>query len=116
LQSCVADPGGNILIRGPLLLQGGLCHVEIFTIDDDRSLFEPSIAPKFDSYLSVGSVYDKNEINQNHNYNTTFMSYYEQIDNLKFDPSNLFFIGFFQCKVCRYQDPTLYSWICFLQK
>jgi hypothetical protein len=93
LQSWVADPGGNILIRGPLLLQGGLYHfhVEIFTIDNGRSLFDPSIAPKFDSYLSVGSVYDKNEIYQNHNYNTTLISYYEQIDNLKFDQSKPMF-------------------------
>jgi hypothetical protein len=89
----VADPGGNILIRGPLLLQGGLyhIHVEIFTIDNDRSLFDPSIAPKFDSYLSVGSVYDKNEKYQNQNYNTTLISYYEQIVNLKFDPSKPMF-------------------------
>ncbi len=62
LQAWVADPGGNILIRGPLLLQGGLYHfhVEIFTIDNDRSLFIPQQAPKFDAYLSVGDVYDNN--------------------------------------------------------
>jgi hypothetical protein len=48
LNAWVADPGGNILIRGPLLLQGGLYHfhVEIFTIDNDRSLFIPQQAPK----------------------------------------------------------------------
>jgi hypothetical protein len=88
-----AEPGGNILIRGPLLLQGGLyhIHVEIFMIDNDRSLFTPQQAPKFDAYLSVGSVYDKNETYHNHNYNTTLISYYEQIHNLKFDPSKLMF-------------------------
>jgi hypothetical protein len=93
LNSWVADPGGNILVRGPLLLQGGLyhIHVEIFTIDNDRSLFTPQQAPKFDAYLSVGSVYDKNEIYHNHNYNTTLISYYEQIHNLKFDASKLTF-------------------------
>ena len=93
LNSWVADPGGNILIRGPLLLQGGLYHfhVEIFTIDNDRSLFIPQQAPKFDAYLSVGSVYDKNEIYHNQNYNTTLISYYEQIHNLKFDPSKPMF-------------------------
>jgi hypothetical protein len=69
LNPWVADPGGNMLITGPLLLQGGLyhIHVEIFTIDNDRSLFTPQQAPKFDAYLSVGSVYDKNEIYDNHN-------------------------------------------------
>ena len=89
LQSWVADPGGNILIKGPLLLQGGLYHfhVEIFTIDYDRSLFIPSQAPKFDAYLSVGDVYDKNEAYQGHNYNTTLISYYDKLNNLKFDPS-----------------------------
>ena len=93
LNSWVADPGGNILIRGPLLLQGGLYHfhVEIFSIDNDRSLFIPQQAPKFDAYLSVGSVYDKNEIYHNQNYNTTLISYYEQIHNLKFDPSKPLF-------------------------
>ncbi|MGB6530840.1 MAG: hypothetical protein WBF33_22260, partial [Candidatus Nitrosopolaris sp.] len=93
LNSWMADPGGNILVRGPLLLQGGLYHfhVEIFTIDNDRSLFIPQQAPKFDAYLSVGSVYDKNETYQNHKYNTTLISYYDQIHNLKFDPSKPMF-------------------------
>jgi hypothetical protein len=93
LQSWVADPGGNILIRGPLLLQGGLYHfhVEIFTIDNDRTLFVPQQAPKFDAYLSVGSVYDMNELYQNHKYNTTLISYYNQLNNLKYDPSRPMF-------------------------
>jgi hypothetical protein len=93
LQSWVADPGGNILIRGPLLLQGGLYHfhVEIFTIDNDRTLFIPQQAPKFDAYLSVGSVYDMNEVYQSHKYNTTLISYYNQINNLKYDPSRPMF-------------------------
>ncbi|MGB6531443.1 MAG: hypothetical protein WBF33_25325 [Candidatus Nitrosopolaris sp.] len=93
LNAWVADPGGNILIRGPLLLQGGLYHfhVEIFTVDNDRSLFIPQQAPKFDAYLSVGSVYDKNEIYHNHNYNTTLISYYNQIHNLNFNPSTPMF-------------------------
>ena len=89
----MAYPGGNILIRGSLLLQGGLYHfhVEIFTVDNDRNLFIPQQAPKFDAYLSVGSVYDKNEIYHNHNYNTTLISYYNQIHNLKFNPSTPMF-------------------------
>lgn len=93
LQSWVADPGGNILIRGPLLLQGGLYHfhVEIFTIDNDRTLFVPQQAPKFDAYLSVGSVYEMNELYQNHKYNTTLISYYNQLNNLKYDPSRPMF-------------------------
>jgi hypothetical protein len=89
LNAWVADPGGNILIRGPLLLQGGLYHFHVVVIN--RSLFIPEQAPKFDAYLSVGSVYDKNEIYQNHNYNTTLISYYEQVHNLNFNPSTPIF-------------------------
>jgi hypothetical protein len=55
LQACVADPGGNILIKGPLLLQGGLYHfrIQIFSIDNDRNIFIPAQAPKFDVYLNI---------------------------------------------------------------
>ena len=86
----VADPGGTINIKGPVLLVGGLYHfhVEIFAIDNDRNLFTPESAPKFDSYLSVGDVYHNNWNYQNHNYNTTLISYYDKISNNKinFDP------------------------------
>ena len=94
LNAWVADPGGTINIRGPLLLQGGLYHfhVEIFTIDNDRSLFMPEQAPKFDSYLSVGDVYNNKWEYQNHNYNTTLISYYDKITgNLNFNPTNKIF-------------------------
>jgi hypothetical protein len=94
LNAWVADPGGTINIRGPLLLQGGLYHfhVEIFTIDNDRSLFMPEQAPKFDSYLSVGDVYNNKWEYQNHNYNTTLISYYDKINGgLNFNPANKIF-------------------------
>jgi hypothetical protein len=86
----VADPGGTINVKGPVLLEGGLYHfhVEIFGIDNDRNIFIPENAPKFDSYLSVGDVYHNNWNYQNHNYNTTLVSYYDKIINNKinFDP------------------------------
>ena len=94
LNAWVADPGGTVNIRGPLLLQGGLYHfhVEIFGIDYDRNIFIPDQAPKFDSYLSVGDVYHNIWNNQNQKYNTTLISYYDKINNLNFDSAKKSFI------------------------
>ncbi|HEY7079183.1 MAG TPA: hypothetical protein VH500_05745 [Nitrososphaeraceae archaeon] len=85
----VADPGGTINIRGPVLNQGGLyhIHIEIFGIDNDRNLFIPEQAPKFDSYLSVGDVYRNNIADSGQKYNSTLISYYDKINNFKFDPN-----------------------------
>jgi hypothetical protein len=90
----VADPGGTVNIKGPVLLEGGLYHfhVEIFGIDNDRNIFVPDNAPKFDSYLSVGDVYHNTWNYQNHDYNTTLISYYDKINNnLNFDPEKKLF-------------------------
>jgi hypothetical protein len=91
----VADPGGTVNIKGPVLLEGGLYHfhVEIFGIDNDRNIFVPDNAPKFDSYLSVGDVYHNIWNYQNHNYNTTLISYYDKINNnnVNFDPAKKLF-------------------------
>ena len=86
----VADPGGTVNIKGPVLLEGGLYHfhIEIFGIDNDRNIFIPENAPKFDSYLSVGDVYRNKWDYQNQVYNTTLISYYDKINNnLNFDPA-----------------------------
>jgi hypothetical protein len=86
----VADPGGTINVKGPVLLEGGLYHfhIEIFSIDNDRNIFLPQNAPKFDSYLSVGDVYHNKWNYQNQIYNTTLISYYDKINNLNFDRAN----------------------------
>jgi hypothetical protein len=90
MKSWLADSDGNILIRGPILLHGGLYHfhVEIFTMDSDRTLFAPQQAPKFDASLSLGDVYQSNWRYQNQNYNTTVVSYYDKLNNVNFQPSN----------------------------
>jgi hypothetical protein len=85
----IADPGGTINIKGRVLLEGGLYHfhIEIFSIDNDRNLFLPENAPKFDSYLSVGDVYRNKWNYQNQVYNTTLISYYDKVNSLNFDPA-----------------------------
>ena len=90
LKSWLADSSGNILIRGPILLHGGLFHfhVEIFTMDSDTTLFTPQQSPKFDASLSLGDVYQNNWNYQNQKYNTTVISYYDKLNSVNFQPTN----------------------------
>jgi hypothetical protein len=93
LKSWLADSSGNILIRGPILLHGGLLHfrVEILTMDNDGNSFTPQQSPKFDASLSLGDVYQSNWKYQNQNYNTTVISYYDKLNNVNFQPINKLF-------------------------
>ncbi|MFZ0510746.1 MAG: hypothetical protein WAM14_03995 [Candidatus Nitrosopolaris sp.] len=93
LKSWLADSGGNILIKGPIFLHGGLhhFHIEILTMDNDGNLFSPMQAPKFDASLSLGDVYQNNWKYQNQNYNTTVISYYDKLNNVNFQPTNKLF-------------------------
>jgi hypothetical protein len=90
LKSWLADSSGNILIRGPVLLHGGLFHfhLEIFTMDNDTTLFTPQQSPKFDASLSLGDVYQNNWNYQNQKYNTTVISYYDKLKSVNFQPTN----------------------------
>jgi hypothetical protein len=58
----LANPEGVINLRGQILLNSGLYHfhVEIFGIDNDRNLFIPDQAPKFDSTILIqtDNIYD----------------------------------------------------------
>ena len=78
---------GDISVSGPILLEGGLYHfaIEIFGIDNDRNIFTPETAPRFDSYLSVGDIYNDNIKEGDMNYNVTIISYYDQIQNFTYD-------------------------------
>lgn len=87
LSAWVADPGGTINVRGPLLLDGGLYHfhIEIIGIDHPRGLLQN--VTKFDSYLSVGDFSSQDIKYEGQNYNTTIISYYDKIQDFKFDPA-----------------------------
>jgi hypothetical protein len=89
LNAWVADPGGTVDIKGPLLLDGGLYHfhIELFGIDNPKNIFKPEDAPKFDSWLSVGDVSPENVQYSGQSYNTTIISYYDKIQDFKFDQS-----------------------------
>jgi hypothetical protein len=89
LKSWLADSGGNILIRGPILLHGGLFHfhVEILTMDNDTPLSTTQQSPRFDASLSLGDVYQNNWNYQNQKYNTTVISYYDKLNSVDFQPT-----------------------------
>ena len=79
----------QITVKAPILLDSGLYHfaIEIFGIDNDRNIFIPSEAPKFDSWLSVGDIFDTKITSQEKNYDISITSYYDTIDNFEFDES-----------------------------
>ncbi len=86
----VADPGGTINIRGPLLQEGGLYKfdIQIFGIDNDRNIFVPDKAPKFETFLSVGDVFNYRNLDfEGQKFNTTLISYYDKIKDFDFNPT-----------------------------
>jgi hypothetical protein len=85
LNAWVADPGGTVNVRGPLLLDGGLYHfhIEIVGVDNPRGLL--TTPTKFDSWLSVGDVSNEKISSTGKSYNTTIISYYDKIQDFKFD-------------------------------
>jgi len=84
----VADPGGTINLRGPVLQEGGLYRidVQIFGVDNDRNIFVPDEAPKFETFLSVGDVFNFDNLTyEGKPFNTTLISYYDRIDDFNFN-------------------------------
>jgi hypothetical protein len=84
----VADPGGTINLRGPVLQEGGLYRidVQIFGVDNDRNIFVPEDAPKFETFLSVGDVFNFDNLTyEGKPFNTTLISYYDKIDDFNFN-------------------------------
>ena len=87
----VADPGGTINLRGPVLQEGGLYKfdIQIFGVDNDRNIFVPEKAPKFETFLSVGDVFNFDNLTyEGKPFNTTLISYYDKIDDFNFNPSS----------------------------
>ena len=79
----------QLRVDAPILLEGGLYHfaIEVFGIDNDRNIFKPEDAPKFDAWLSVGDIFHNTITFQQKPYDTTIISYYDKINDFKFDES-----------------------------
>jgi hypothetical protein len=112
LNAWVADPGGTVNVQGPLFLDGGLYHlrVEIFGVDNIRNIFADENIPKFDSWLSVGDVFTQSIDYQGQSYNTTVISYYDRVRDLRFDANNQLFTWSmpFDWNVSRLEDTNIF--------
>jgi hypothetical protein len=112
LNAWVADPGGTVNIRGPIFLEGGIYHfrIEIFGVDNIRNIFADADIPNFDSWLSVGDVFTKQVQYNGQAYDTTIISYYDQVDDFNFDAQNQTFIWSmpFDWNVSRLEQTSVY--------
>jgi len=77
----------QITVKAPILLDAGLYHfnIEIFGIDNDRIIFEQSKAPKFDSWLSVGDIFNQVVSTGGKSYDLSVTSYYDKINNFNYN-------------------------------
>jgi hypothetical protein len=87
LNAWMADPGGTVNIRGPILLEGGLYHfrIELLTIDNIHFLFNAGDSPVYETYLSVGDVTTQDVQFEGKTYPTTIISYYDKVKDFSFD-------------------------------
>ena len=79
----------KITVKAPILLDAGLYHfeIEIFGIDNDRNIFVQSDAPRFDSWLSVGDIFNQQVLSGGKPYDLSVTSYYDEIKNFNYDES-----------------------------
>jgi len=77
----------QITVKAPILLDAGLYHfnIEIFGIDNDRIIFVPADAPVFDSWLSVGDIFNEKISAQDKSYDVSVTSYYDKINNFNYN-------------------------------
>jgi hypothetical protein len=96
-------------VQAPILSDSGLYHfnMELEGFDYPNEIVTPyGNKVKFDSYLSVGDIFHQT-INYNARaYNTTLVSYFDKIENINFDPSQvqLSWSMPFDWNPARYQD------------
>lgn len=90
INAWVADPGGNIGVRGPIFLEGGLYHfrIDVLGIDSIRELFRDYEIQSFDSWLSVGDVFSESVEYNSNSYSTTIISYYDRVDEFEFNSAD----------------------------
>lgn len=74
-------------VHAPVLLESGLYHFEIkiFGIDYDQNIFAEQDVKTFNSWLSVGDISNHTIKYGTKSYPVSIVSYYDQIDNFKFD-------------------------------
>jgi hypothetical protein len=86
LDAWTSDPGGTINVRGPIFLEGGLYHfrIDVLGIDTVRELFPPDKVQTFNSWLSVGDVFNSAVAYGGSTYNTTIISYYDRVQEFDF--------------------------------
>jgi len=83
--------GDIVNVQAPILSESGLYHfnMALLAYDYPNTLSQTNTTINFDSYLSVGDIYNQT-INYNSNsYSTKLISYYDKINNFNFDPSKL---------------------------
>ena len=61
----------------------------LLAYDYPNTLSQTNVTIIFDSYLSVGDIYNQPITYYSNSYNTTLISYYDKINNFNFDPSKL---------------------------
>jgi len=86
------SPTNQVNVQAPILSEGGLYHfnMELSGFDYPNEIVIPyGTKVKFDSYLSVGDIYNQT-INYNSKpYDITLVSYYDKITNINFDQTKV---------------------------
>lgn len=87
LSALVADPGGTVDIRGPILLEGGLYTIKVgvFGIDFPTNIFKDEDVRTFETALSVGDVSTQKVDFESTTYPITVISYYDKAKDFSFD-------------------------------